>query len=77
MCFKLNLRKELFLAVLTLKHLLHMDKHVLVEGLSVDKQLAAVVAEHTGVQQVVVLQLKMLFDLGEFLEILTAAVAAE
>ena len=54
-----------------------MDKHVLVEGLSVDKQLAAVVAEHTGVQQVVVLQLKMLFDLGEFLEILTAAVAAE
>ena len=50
MCFELKLRKELFLAVLTLKHLLHMDEHVLFEGLPVDKQLAAVVAEHTRIE---------------------------
>ena len=69
--------KELLFAVLTLEHLLHMDEHVLVQGLFVDKKLAAVIAEHAGAQQVVVLQLQMLFHLCELLEILTATVAPE
>ena len=49
MSFELTLRKKLLLAVLTLKHLLHVNEHVLVEGLPVDKQLTAVIAEHAGV----------------------------
>ena len=63
---QLLLREELLLAVVALEDLLHVDEHVLVQGLPVDEELAAVVAEHAGVQQVVVLQLQVSLHLAQF-----------
>ena len=62
---QLLLREELLLAVVALEDLLHVDEHVLVQGLPVDEELAAVVAEHAGVQQVVVLQLQVRLHLAQ------------
>ena len=62
---QLPLREELLLAVVALEDLLDVDEHVLVQGLPVDEELAAVVAEHAGVQQVVVLQLQVRLHLAQ------------
>ena len=62
---QLLLREELLLAVVALEDLLHVYEHVLVQGLPVDEELAAVVAEHAGVQQVVVLQLQVRLHLAQ------------
>ena len=77
MSLQFFLGQKFFLAVLTLKDFLHMDEHVLLERLSVDEHLAAVVTEHAGVQQVVVLHLKMFLHLRQLLKVLTAPVTPE
>ena len=74
---QLLLREELLLAVVALEDLLHVDEHVLVQGLPVDEELAAVVAEHAGIQEVVVLHLEMFLHLRQLFKILTAPVAAK
>ena len=75
--FKLPLCEELFLAIKTLEDFLHVDEHVLLQRLSVDEHLTAVVTEHAGVQKVVVLHLEMFLHLRQLFKILTAPIAAE
>ena len=74
MLIKLPLCEEFFLAIKALEDFLHVDEHVLLQGLSVDEHLTAVVTEHAGIQQVVVLHLQMFLDFSQFLEVLTAPV---
>ena len=77
MSLQFFLGQKFFLAVLTLKDFLHMDEHVLLERLSVDEHLAAVVTEHAGIQEVVVLHLEMFLHLRQLFKILTAPIAAK
>lgn len=77
MSLQLSLCKELFLAVMALEDLLHVHEHVLLQRLPVYEHLTAVITEHAGVQQVIVLHLQMLFDFSQLLEVLTAAVTTE
>ena len=77
MIFQLLLCEEFFLAIKALEDFFHVYEHVFLQRLSVDKHLTAVVTEHAGIQQVVVLQLQMFLHLSQFLEVLTAAVAAK
>ena len=77
MILQLPLREELFLTINTLEDFLHVDEHVFLQRLSVDEHLAAVVTEHAGVQQVVVLQLQVFLDFSQFFKVLTTAVTAK
>ena len=63
MVLEFCLSQELFLAIKALENLFHMDKHVFLQRLSVDKHLTAVVTEHAGIQKIVMLHLQMLLDL--------------
>ena len=63
MVLEFCLSQELFLAIKALENLFHMDKHVFLQRLSVDKHLATVVTEHAGIQKIVMLHLQMLLDL--------------
>ena len=75
--FQLLLCEEFFLAIKALEDFFHVYEHVFLQRLSVDKHLTAVVAEHAGIQEVVVLHLEMFLHFRQFLEVLTAPVAAK